>query len=186
MKDTAQELLKSTMTVVILLGAALLLVSAANGITVGTTFSLQIADPGWRIVLAGVGVVFIALGLYQFVRSSIPERVSTREGDPILPKTGETADYHILRHELRSEIGLHPPAYLTFVNSSRKEIEYVWIDTNGEEKSYGRMLPGQSATQSTFSTHVWLIKDASTGEQLGVILPRNSEEQAFLIEILAS
>ncbi len=47
------------------------------------------------------------------------------------------------------------------VNGTRSEVSYHWIDDRGEEHHYGRIGPGDYATQSTYEGHVWLIKDAS-------------------------
>lgn len=46
---------------------------------------------------------------------------------------------------------------LTFVNRTGKEIELFWLDTGGERHPYGKILPGERATQHTYAGHLWLI-----------------------------
>jgi dipeptidyl aminopeptidase/acylaminoacyl peptidase len=49
---------------------------------------------------------------------------------------------------------------LTFVNRSRQTLEILWIDPDGERRSYGKVPAGQQHSQHTYAGHVWLVADA--------------------------
>lgn len=49
---------------------------------------------------------------------------------------------------------------LTFVNTSGIYRSLDWIDFQGQRKSYGGIQPGETKSQPTFETHVWVL---STG-----------------------
>ena len=56
---------------------------------------------------------------------------------------------------------------VTFMNSTKSEIAYCWVDSEGNEKSYGKIAPDSFVNQHTYAGHVWLIKDMN-GQNLAV------------------
>ncbi len=44
---------------------------------------------------------------------------------------------------------------LLIVNQAGEPIELFWVDTEGQERSYGRLGPGEERRQHTFEGHVW-------------------------------
>ena len=52
---------------------------------------------------------------------------------------------------------------IIFVNGTKAEIAYYWVDGNGEEKHYGKIPTGGFVNQHTYPGHIWLIKDADGG-----------------------
>jgi dipeptidyl aminopeptidase/acylaminoacyl peptidase len=61
------------------------------------------------------------------------------------------------------------PTSLTIENGTDGEIGMFWLEGPGKFKSYGKLAPGESATQSTFGGHVWIMKDASGAPLAGVV-----------------
>lgn len=53
-----------------------------------------------------------------------------------------------------------PRTDLRFVNTLSVPVEIFWIDTEGQEKSYGNIAAGESRTLSTYEGHVWAVRDA--------------------------
>ncbi|MES2657754.1 MAG: DPP IV N-terminal domain-containing protein [Verrucomicrobiota bacterium] len=60
---------------------------------------------------------------------------------------------------------------LTIENATPGEIEMFWVDGSGQRKSYGKLPPGQSATQQTYTGHVWLMTDSNGQPLAGVVTP---------------
>ncbi|MCY4568054.1 MAG: hypothetical protein OXD49_07040 [Candidatus Poribacteria bacterium] len=56
---------------------------------------------------------------------------------------------------------------IIFVNGTKSEITYHWVDYKGNEESYGKIAPGTFVNHHTYAGHVWLIKDV-TGRNLTV------------------
>ena len=50
---------------------------------------------------------------------------------------------------------------IIFVNATKSEITYHWVDSEGNEKSYGKIATDAYVNQHTYAGHVWLIKDVS-------------------------
>ena len=61
-----------------------------------------------------------------------------------------------------------PPSAVTIENATDGEIEMFWVSGGRERKSYGKIAPGGTATQQTYSGHVWLMAKAS-GEPLAAV-----------------
>jgi dipeptidyl aminopeptidase/acylaminoacyl peptidase len=53
-----------------------------------------------------------------------------------------------------------PETSLSFVNRTAAEVELIWLDTEGQRQSYGKLKPGEQRRQHTFEGHVWLVLDA--------------------------
>ncbi len=63
--------------------------------------------------------------------------------------------------------GSGPPSAVTIENATDGEIEMFWV--NGRDrKSYGKIGPGGTTTQNTYSGHVWLMCKAG-GEPLAAV-----------------
>ncbi len=56
---------------------------------------------------------------------------------------------------------------IIFVNGTKSEITYHWVDYKGNEESYGKIAPDTFVNHHTYAGHVWLIKDG-TGRNLTV------------------
>ena len=54
-----------------------------------------------------------------------------------------------------------------FVNNTEAEIAYYWVDHEGNEKFYGKIVPGDFVNHQTYVGHIWLIKDVD-GNNLAV------------------
>lgn len=46
---------------------------------------------------------------------------------------------------------------LTFINKTEWELELIWIDSDGNHRSYGKIAPGATRAQHTFAGHSWLL-----------------------------
>lgn len=53
---------------------------------------------------------------------------------------------------------------LTFVNTTKGEVELFWLDEQGGRRSYGKIAAGREHEQHTFAGHVWVAvaRDGST------------------------
>lgn len=47
---------------------------------------------------------------------------------------------------------------LRFQNRLDSDVELFWVDTSGNEKSYGVLKAGQERTMSTFASHAWMLR----------------------------
>jgi len=48
---------------------------------------------------------------------------------------------------------------IIFVNLTKTEIAYYWVDGAGKERHYGKVAAGDFVNQHTYVGHVWLVKD---------------------------
>ncbi|MCY3003541.1 MAG: prolyl oligopeptidase family serine peptidase [Planctomycetota bacterium] len=62
---------------------------------------------------------------------------------------------------------------LEFRNARSNPIEVLWIDSEGQRRSYGKVEPGGRHAQGTFAGHNWLVLDEQ-GRTLGAV--RASED----------
>lgn len=58
---------------------------------------------------------------------------------------------------------------IIFVNGTKTEIAYYWVDYEGNEKFYGNIAPDAFVNQHTYAGHIWLIKEVN-GQNLAVFL----------------
>lgn len=72
-----------------------------------------------------------------------------------------------------------PPARLSFRNTLAEAVELVWINAEGQPRSYGRLEPGAERTQATYEGHVWRIERA--GKPLA-LFAADGPEQVLVIE----
>ena len=68
---------------------------------------------------------------------------------------------------------------VTFMNSTKSEIAYCWVDYEGNEKSYGKIAPDAFVNQHTYAGHVWLIKDMN-GQNLAVFRAEKKTGRALI------
>ena len=68
---------------------------------------------------------------------------------------------------------------VTFMNSTKSEIAYCWVDSEGNEKSYGKIAPDSFVNQHTYAGHVWLIKDVN-GQNLAVFRAEKKTGRALI------
>ena len=68
---------------------------------------------------------------------------------------------------------------IIFVNSTKTEIAYYWVDYEGNEKSYGKIVPDAFVNQHTYAGHIWLIKDLN-GRNLAVFRAEEKTGRAFV------
>lgn len=63
------------------------------------------------------------------------------------------------------------PVKVLFYNGTREPLDIVWVDFDGQWKTYHRLRPDSNVTQRTFATHPWLAVDARGNCHGGVMLP---------------
>ena len=68
---------------------------------------------------------------------------------------------------------------IIFVNLTKVEIAYYWIDGAGEERHYGKVAAGDFVNQHTYAGHIWLVKDAN-GDDLAVFRANEKTGRALL------
>lgn len=88
-----------------------------------------------------------------------------------------------IKHLAHSEPGDHPPANIAFVNSFGRDIDIVWIDANGTEQFFKHIPAGGTYSVATFATHLWLIKDAATGEQMLLVTSRGARPHNVTVDV---
>ncbi len=68
---------------------------------------------------------------------------------------------------------------ITFVNKTQSRIELIWLSTEGDRRSYGKLDPGSRRPQHTYSGHVWLVIDEE-GKEFAIFV---GEDEPLLAEI---
>ena len=68
---------------------------------------------------------------------------------------------------------------IIFVNGTKTEIAYYWVDYEGNEKFYGKIAPDTFINQHTYAGHIWLIKDIN-GRNLAVFRAEGKTGRAFV------
>ena len=171
MLDTIKGL--SASVIIILLGAAMIIIGAANGLSIGGN-SIQISNE-WKVAIVIIGAVLLGFGGYLVWRESVSGKAIR-----------SSAKTETISHTLRSGPGNpeHRP-HLHIANASKRTIAVYWIDFDGVEKKRGNDIRpgGPIHREYTHSTHPFLIKDATTGEQLLVAVPRNETDLTVTISI---
>jgi hypothetical protein len=59
---------------------------------------------------------------------------------------------------------------LHLVNTRGVACDALWVDFQGVERPFARIQPGRTATLSTFTSHLWRIRDAQTGGHVAFVL----------------
>ena len=68
---------------------------------------------------------------------------------------------------------------IIFVNRTKTEIAYYWVDYEGNERFYGKIAQGAFVNQHTYSGHIWVIKDTNEGN-LAVFRAEEKTGRAFI------
>ena len=84
----------------------------------------------------------------------------------------------------QSAINLRSPSggtetEIIFVNNTKAEITYYWVDFDGNEEFYGTIAPDDSVNQQTYEGHIWLIKDVN-GNNLAVFRATEKTERMIV------
>jgi len=79
----------------------------------------------------------------------------------------------------RASAGNGAETRLTFVNRTDDTVELVWLDEDGNRRSYGTIEAGAERRQHTYGGHVWLILD-SEGNELSVFTAADEESRAVI------
>jgi von Hippel-Lindau disease tumor suppressor protein len=163
----------SASVIVILLGAAMIIIGAANGLSIGGN-SVQISNE-WKVAIVIIGGGLLCFGGYLVWREPGSGKA-----------TKSSAKTETISHTLRSGLGNpeHRP-HLHIANASKRTIAVYWIDGDGVEMKRGNDIRpgGPIHREYTYSTHPFLIKDASSGEQLFVAIPRNETDLTVTLSI---
>ena len=72
-----------------------------------------------------------------------------------------------------------PETEIIFVNNTKAEITYYWVDFDGNEAFYGTIAPDDSANQGTYEGHIWVIKDVN-GNNLAVFHATEKTERMIV------
>lgn len=64
------------------------------------------------------------------------------------------------------------PAKITFVNKSGMDRAILWLDFEGNPKTYADLKPGEERTFDTYVTHPWMVADRP-GNCLRIYMPGN-------------
>ena len=64
---------------------------------------------------------------------------------------------------------------ITFVNKTGGEVEIIWLDTEGQRHSYGRLKAGEERRQHTYAGHAWLVVDGNGKPLAGVVAGEQPE-----------
>jgi dipeptidyl aminopeptidase/acylaminoacyl peptidase len=81
--------------------------------------------------------------------------------------TAGIAERSLVNEELRSVRGTRQ-SRIRFSNESAGAVELLWVDTEGDRRSYGTLGPAEVREQHTFAGHAWEVRDAS-GSTLGYV-----------------
>jgi hypothetical protein len=81
--------------------------------------------------------------------------------------TAGIAERSLVNEELRSVRGARQ-SRIRFSNESAGAVELLWVDTEGDRRSYGTLGPAEVREQHTFAGHAWEVRDAS-GSTLGYV-----------------
>jgi len=72
-----------------------------------------------------------------------------------------------------------PETTVTFVNHTPEPVDLLWLSTEGELSSYGKIAPGNRRSQHTFAGHIWIAKN----KENKTLLAYEAEETDEAIEI---
>ena len=68
---------------------------------------------------------------------------------------------------------------IIFVNGTKTQITYYWVDTQGEEKYYGKVAVDTFVNQHTYAGHIWVVKDVNE-RNLAVFRANEKTGRAFV------
>lgn len=67
---------------------------------------------------------------------------------------------------LRSPRGYGQPSFIRFLNLTRRMVRLIWVDFDGNHRSYGHLKHHQFFDIRTFVGHIWIFIDGDTMELL--------------------
>ncbi len=70
---------------------------------------------------------------------------------------------------------------ITFINSTKKDIEIYWVDSERQRKHYTTVAAGDRHRQHTFAGHVWLVTDKD-GKTLVTFMAEEAAADAVIDE----
>ena len=108
--------------------------------------------------------------VFDLATGALVER--SAEGDSDASKALRDALELRLRPGRARSRGQGPSSGIVFANRLDEEVELVWVDARGSERSYGRVAPRAERRQHTFGGHAWLVKSGD-GERT-IATPPNS------------
>ena len=98
--------------------------------------------------------------------------------DDLLPQESQL----LAPEEVRGRAGRSgPPSAITIENATDGEIEMFWVSGGRNRKSYGKIAPGESATQQTYSGHLWLMAKGN-GDPLAAVETEDTPTFARITE----
>ena len=69
---------------------------------------------------------------------------------------------------------------IIFVNATKSEVAYYWVDSEGNEEAYGKIAPDAFVNHHTYAGHVWLVKDVN-GQNLAVFRAAEKIGRALIV-----
>ena len=105
--------------------------------------------------------------------------VTSGPGTDTTPQVGELER---LNPDLLSRLkspGSRVETAIVFVNRTKSDVSYYWIDFEGKEAYYGSVGPGAEVTQHTYDGHIWVAKDAN-GTSLAVFRASEAPGRALI------
>ncbi len=135
MKEAVQEISKSTITVIIVLGVFLLLVGVADDLNI-TNFSLKISNPVLKTAVGIMGTVFILFGIYSVWRDGNGKQPATASRKV---EDKPSSIVHVVRSETANPASR---TRLAIVNSSSRTIQVIWVNYDGHEEMRKEIPPG--------------------------------------------
>ena len=115
--------------------------------------------------------------VFDLATGALVER--SAEGDSDASKALRDALELRLRPGRARSRGQGPSSGIVFANRLDEEVELVWVDARGSERSYGRVAPRAERRQHTFGGHAWLVKSGD-GELLGHVVAADVEKTAVI------
>jgi len=85
---------------------------------------------------------------------------------------------------LKSETGGGETEVL-FVNLTQGDIVFYWVDFDGNQRRYGRVVSNGIAIQNTYTGHVWLIKSGNGSSPLAVFQAVKKTGRALTLDASA-
>jgi len=58
--------------------------------------------------------------------------------------------------------------FLRFVNKTKRQVNIIWLNYNGEPVNYNLIMPDTYRDIDTFKTHPWIFEDSLTRDRLVV------------------
>lgn len=117
--------------------------------------------------------VFLVLGGRRFVfdRQAQTLAAASDEDFPVAPVEQKV--------ELKTSGSSDQRVNLKFQNQLEAPVELIWIDAQGQPRSYGVVASGQSNDMSTFRSHVWLVR-SQDGVNLALVEAEYDGQEATI------